>query len=773
MPAPKRRPAGTGRRPAGEAASSRTRALVVVALTATAVFAASPLHLPLNNPNEGVRVFTVKALVEDHTFAIDDAVKQWGYIDDKSTRDGKLYASKAPLVSLLGALAYVAAHPFTGDLSRPALTRLARGFGDALPSMLFAFLLWRGLRRRVRDAVIADVVVVGTVLGSGVLASLNVLSGHALAALAPAAALVLVAPLRDPSGSGARSGPTTSPGLRATALAGLALACAAGAEYPAALACLPVAALAVFGPAVAARGRGSREGARRLAALCAGAAPVLVVVAAAHTAMFGAPWRTGYSFLENKSYQGVVAGTFFGIGRPHIGVLGDVLFSPEVGLFFYSPLLVAGLAVTAWLAARSLRRVSRVAAAVRERGARANKSSPRENRARLDEASPAGVQGKPERRAAEAAPGKPLSRLAVPVEGDGDVDGDAGASFEGVAWAALAGVALMLVFIAGFRGWRGGWSVGPRYITEVVGLLAVPAALGFDALSSRRRRGTRGRSRLRRLALRTALAALVAAGLLHSGIAGMFFPHLSTVFRNPVYEMMLPVVGLGFAPDSVPLWLGVPPAASAALLVVALFAPLVAAVAVDGRTLAAAVAASAAAVAVLVVAGPHLVADDGARAALEARRMLDNWRPEEGSPVLAGGGDGDPHALVAVDRARAAWPLALAGGCAPVSHDDLRGALADLAVNDVGRFAPGTLVVVPDRYALALAGLRSAANLFVVDTDLAHEARRGLPCSGNIWLLRAPRDPVPAPLRGHREVSRHPAGVDVDGAPLALVELER
>lgn len=658
---------------AGDRLRAGRRAMVFAAIVVAAL-AASPLHLPLNNPNEGVRVFAAKALVEHGAFAIDEVVREWGYIDDKARHDGRLYSSKAPLMSLLGAAAYALVHPFTGDLERPALTRLCRFAGDALPSLVVAFLLWRGLRRRARDPVVADLVTTGAVLGSGVLASLQVFSGHALAALAPAAALLLVLEADEADVPGEER--HREKRRFQLPVAGLLLAAAVGAEYPALLACVPVVGLAVVRAARRGPQRSARGAAVALGRLVLGAAPIVVAVSLAHAAMFGAPWRTGYSFLENPGYRQVVAGTFFGIGAPHVDVLSAVLVSPEIGLFFVSPFLVVGL----------------VFALVQLRA--------REDRA-----------------------------WAVPV---------------------VVGTVLMLAFIAGFRGWRGGWSVGPRYISELIGLLAVPTALAFDRLSASRP-----------VAARALLAALVAVGLVHAGIAGMFFPHLSDVYRNPVYEMMLPLVARGVSPDSVFLLVGLGPRASTVLLLVALALPLVLALAGDRRDrrdrgdrgdrrgLGLGLGAAAAAVMLALVAGPSLARTDPSRAALETRRLLDNWRPEAGVPLLAettnARGIEDARALVAVDRARLAWPLALARGCAPPPEGRARGRLADV-VTALPSGGADALVVVPDRFALDLYDAARAAPLFVTRSDVERHGKRGLPCA--TWLLlAAPGEPAPPSLR--------------------------
>lgn len=632
----------------------RARGVAVPIAIAACVAFASPLHAPLNNPNEGVRVFAAKALVEQGTFAIDSVVAEWGYIDDKATYQGRLYSSKAPLVSLLAAAGYAVVHPFTGDLSREALTRVARAFGDAVPCLAIALIVWRGLRRRLADPVVADLSLVGMVLGSGVLASINVLSGHGIAALAPAAALLWA---RGPPDEQQRARRRRLGGL------GLLLSAAVGGEYPALLMALPLAALVI---AVDRR----RDAVLWLAL---GALPVVLLVGGAHTAMFGAPWRTGYGFLENRQYQQVVAGTLFGVGAPVPAVLRSVLGSPAVGLWFFSPLLAAG-AVAAMVGAR---------------------------------------------------------------RGEHRVE----------ARAVLVASVLLLLFIAGFRGWRGGWSVGPRYVSELIGLWGVPAAVLFDRVALSRP-----------LVARCLLAALVAVGLLHAGVAGMFFPHLSDVFRNPIHEMMLPLVARGFAPSSLPLWLGAPPALACAACLAVLALPLALALSAGGRRLA--VAGGGAAAAAIVVA---LLIDaiggttPGHAGALEARRMMDNWRPEAGNPLLAADPARSPRTLLAIDRARDALPALLKEGCHQTGPPPPVLDVVDPLAAAVAAATPGALLVVDDQHALALADLVDEAPVVLLRTDL--ERWRGpLPCTGPIEVHVQDREATPRALAGRELLGRRALG---------------
>ena len=78
----------------------------------------SPYFNNLNNPNENVRVYMTRSIVEFGTFAIDDVVAEWGYVNDKATYEGRLYPGKAP------ARASSPCHP-----TRPTTSRTRRSTG--------------------------------------------------------------------------------------------------------------------------------------------------------------------------------------------------------------------------------------------------------------------------------------------------------------------------------------------------------------------------------------------------------------------------------------------------------------------------------------------------------------------------------------------------------------------------------------------------------------------------------------------------------------------
>ena len=84
---------------------------------------------------------------------------------------------------------------------------------------------------------------------------------------------------------------------------------------------------------------------------------------------------------------------------------------------------------------------------------------------------------------------------------------------------------------------RNGWSVGPRYMTVAMPFVAWLAATGFDI--ARRRRATRALA----MALVVASAAVFVVG-------GTTFPHWPDRLSNPLYDLVFPLLGRGYAVHS-------------------------------------------------------------------------------------------------------------------------------------------------------------------------------------------------------------------------------
>ncbi len=109
-------------------------------------------------------------------------------------------------------------------------------------------------------------------------------------------------------------------------------------------------------------------------------------------------------------------------------------------------------------------------------------------------------------------------------------------------WAHLAvtlSVAVIyLGFISSITFWRGGWQMGPRYITAMLPFVMVPVAVAMEA-------AFRGR-----LWLRIVPIALTCVGIAVYALSCSVFPHFPEVFANPLYELTFRLIGDDQAPYS-------------------------------------------------------------------------------------------------------------------------------------------------------------------------------------------------------------------------------
>ncbi len=161
----------------------------------------------INNPNELVRVYAARALVEERTWSIGrraqfgnvlvdvgPVYRNWGWVNDKAlvcddpgarppACAGRLYAAKAPAASFLGAPVLAVLRLFGPLRKTPAVFAL-RWVCVILPSLLF----WLLLRRYLLDAGASQEVALACTL-AGALGSLSLtygqmFAGHQMAALA-------------------------------------------------------------------------------------------------------------------------------------------------------------------------------------------------------------------------------------------------------------------------------------------------------------------------------------------------------------------------------------------------------------------------------------------------------------------------------------------------------------------------------------------------------------------------------------------------------------
>jgi hypothetical protein len=427
-------------------------------LVTLAYLMVSPYYERLNNPNENVRVWATRAIVEHHVLDIDAVSREWGWVNDKAKNDRHVYSSKAPGVSFLGVPVLFLETELRALVGWPPpnkreATFWLRVFAVKVPICIFLWAFSRYVERKTGSPFARDLLVVALGLGTLVYPYGTIFVGHALAAAAAFAAYML---LDEPDSAWAPS-QTRRPPTRLVA-AGLLGGVAVIFEYQAILVAFALAVYALV-----------RFRARALA-FAAGAAPPALALGAYHTALFGRPWAFPYANIENPVFATAHQAGFHGLSLPNLAAVPTFLFSPGYGLFAFSPVLALGAVGAVFLLARGPRREALL----------------------------------------------------------------------------VTGVCLLLfVFLAGMSNWRGGWCVGPRYITTVAPFLLVPVIELWPRLGK----------------LPWASAALVGLAIpsvLLNVVSGALYPHYPEPFDNPVFDLAFPLLGTGYVPYGLGWLLGLP-----------------------------------------------------------------------------------------------------------------------------------------------------------------------------------------------------------------------
>jgi len=308
------------------------------------------------------RFNVTRAIVEQGTLSIDSFADSTG---DRAFHDGHWYSDKAPLPALLALPAYQAYHILDrargkapsyearGTAERPAARiTVNRSFQRglyvcslstvALSGVALGLILFELLRRRVStpQALWGSA---ATLLCTCIFPYATGFYGHVMAGAFLAAGVWLLDAHERPESpiTAVETGGDVPPTWGRAAGAGACLTAAVGCEYLAAVPALVIA-LAML----ARHPRASWP--RWVLGMLAGALGPGLIIGAYHSVCFGAPWRTGYSFIVNSRFAAGHASGFLGIRLPRIEAIGGLLFGRFRGLFYVAPvallLLIGALA---------------------------------------------------------------------------------------------------------------------------------------------------------------------------------------------------------------------------------------------------------------------------------------------------------------------------------------------------------------------------------------------------------------------------------------------
>lgn len=278
-----------------------------------------PYNQGLNNPNENSRIYTAVALVEHHTWRIDDEISRFGPINDAAIIDGHHYAAKAPGVSLLAVPVYwlfskvapqFVAPSYPGAWLR-ATTLVLRIAIVQLPCFLFLLWLLRWFTRKHFDPVLSLIATAAVGVGTNYLAYSLMLVSHSLSAAVAFIAFAFVI-------AGAR------PFAVGTLLGFVTLL-----DYQGAVVSLVLGVFAI-----------TRYRERRAALLFATAALLqLCILLLFQKLAFGSPLRAPFHYLEDEHLRSHHAHGFFGFGWPSASALWSLCFDRTIGFFGTSPFM--------------------------------------------------------------------------------------------------------------------------------------------------------------------------------------------------------------------------------------------------------------------------------------------------------------------------------------------------------------------------------------------------------------------------------------------------
>ncbi len=378
-----------------------------------------PWSEPINNPNEMVRVYAVRAIVEDHTYAFGTRDRtgdhghitdQWGYVNDKAMKcsdggtppncTGKLYQAKAPGVTFLAVIPHVVLRGIykvlhRGEPSKAMIVWWLRFWVVILPTLLAWWWLARWLPTRLTRPGLGHATLLAAALGSLSLTYGQMFAGHqagGVALLAMFATIVIAGAI----GNGG-----------VLILGGLAAGWAVCIEFTMAPAVLLMCAWIWF----------RRRDPHDIWRVALGATLPALLLLHNNWASFGSPFSLPYANLENPGFVRDLSPGIFGIHLPNREKVMGSLFSTFTGLYFYAP-----WTALAWLGWLGLRR----------------------NRPQL---------------------------IGDWVHGP-----------RGEALIATLICSYFLMFQCSHSLWHAGWVVGPRYLTAFVPFALIATAHGLDSL---------------------------------------------------------------------------------------------------------------------------------------------------------------------------------------------------------------------------------------------------------------------------------------------------
>jgi hypothetical protein len=455
-------------------------------LVALPLLGVSPFIGVVNNPNENVRTYMTMALVDDHTFRLDEVIKRFGWVNDMAKVPGKngepdYHSSvKGPAVSYAGVPIYWAFKKVAVRLGHTApskswtlaeriwwmrsLTFTLRFFVVQIPCFLFLVWFERYLRTVTSDVSLRLSAVAAAGLGTNFLAYSQAYVSHSLFAVAAFLAFALAE-------MDLRLLPRQRSVMRAF-WAGVFCGLATLLEYHA----LPVSVI------LAAWGLSAFYRPTRFVAFAFGGMLNAGAMMFFQWRAFGSPFTPGHKMMETAIFSAQTHKGIFGLTMPAWEPFKLLSVDTSFGFFGTSPYMWLGLLAIPFALFSTF-------------------GPPRERRVRR---------------------------------------------FGTLVW--MSAMLLIWLILSGAVMWRGGWTVGPRYLGAAPPFFAYGAVCALERVS---RTGAVARGISRGLAGGLALASVMSIGFV-----GLVYNTLPPSLLHPLTQFALPLARAGFVAHHAMEWVG-------------------------------------------------------------------------------------------------------------------------------------------------------------------------------------------------------------------------
>ncbi|RJP58138.1 MAG: hypothetical protein C4541_08905 [Candidatus Auribacter fodinae] len=280
------------------------------------------------NPNEFSRLYQIRAIVENHTLAIDSMISRYGHLMDKSHFNGHFYSDKSFGMTLLCLPFYFVYHLFFGICGNSGVMKYLLSIAcAAIPNILFVIMLYiRYIRARALRS-FRLLMLCGYCLGTISFVYSTLLYSH----VTGAALLGIIFMMLD------NRDRTINPLSALLIGMGLGLACII--EYPMLLICIWLGLFFLY------RVFTERMDNKILSCilvitggLISGSVQMLV-----NYLSFGSPFSTGYAHkyaIDQTVYHST---GFFGVAHPSFESVWGITFSAARGMFYFSPILLLAI----------------------------------------------------------------------------------------------------------------------------------------------------------------------------------------------------------------------------------------------------------------------------------------------------------------------------------------------------------------------------------------------------------------------------------------------